>query len=91
MGGDIQVAPISVVHTANDCGGKILPLQHFVTSEGKIRFLGVCEGCNQNAIEEIPLDELKKLCPAPTPPAPNGGPEMSAADVNFLRRLRVGV
>lgn len=89
MESGIKLTPISVVHGREGCTGVIVPIHLFVTSERKLRILGVCNGCNKNVFEDITLDELARHCP---PPAVSEGiPALSAADMYYLRALRIAI
>lgn len=89
MESGIKLAPISVVHGREGCTGVIVPIHLFVTSERKLRVLGVCNACNKNVFGEITLDELARHCP--TPAFSEGITEMSGADIKYLRALGVAI
>lgn len=82
---DLRLQPIAVVHGVGGCRGIIVPIHLFVTSERKLRILGVCDQCNKDCYEDLSLSDLAAHCPEP--PISVVDMKLTAQDRAYLREM----
>jgi len=84
---DARLQPITVIHGVGGCRGAIVPTHLFVTSEGKLRILGVCDQCKRDCYEDFSLRDL--LAHRPEPPISDEEMKLTHDDLLYLGAMRI--